>query len=101
MAVSTYSSRATRIPTFRSLGGCKFEDFTEKAGVAAGGFSVGAAWADYDRDGRLDLFVARYVHSDIHNLPKPDAPSFDYKGIAIEVPQVEGETRSEEHTSEL
>jgi hypothetical protein len=77
---------------YHNLGGCKFEDFTEKAGVAAGGFSVGAAWADYDRDGRLDLFVARYVHSDIHNLPKPDAPSFDYKGIAIEVPQVEGET---------
>ncbi|MBZ5656257.1 MAG: CRTAC1 family protein [Acidobacteriia bacterium] len=77
---------------YRNLGGCKFEDVTEKAHVAAGGFSVSAAWADYDRDGHLDLFVARYVHSDIHNLPKPGAPSFDYKGISIEVPQVEGET---------
>jgi hypothetical protein len=77
---------------YHNLGGCKFEDVTEKAGVAGGGFSVGAAWADYDRDGHLDLFVARYVHSDIHNLPKPGAPSFDYKGISIEVPQVEGET---------
>ncbi len=77
---------------YHNLGGCKFEDVTEKAGVACGGFSVGAAWADYDRDGNLDLFVARYVHSDIHNLPKPGAPSFDYKGISIEVPQAEGET---------
>jgi enediyne biosynthesis protein E4 len=77
---------------YHNLGGCKFEDVTEKAGVAGGGFSVGAAWADYDRDGHLDLFVARYVHSDIHNLPKPGAPSFDYKGISIEVPQAEGET---------
>lgn len=77
---------------YHNLGGCKFEDVTEKANVSAGGFSVGAAWADYDRDGLLDLFVARYVHSDIHNLPKPGDPSFDYKGISIEVPQAEGET---------
>ena len=77
---------------YHNLGGCKFEDVTEKAGVSGGGFSVGAAWADYDRDGHLDLFVARYVHSDIHNLPKPGQSSFDYKGISIEVPQVEGET---------
>jgi hypothetical protein len=53
---------------------------------------VGAAWADYDRDGRLDLFVSRYVHSDIHNLPKAGALSFNYKGLPVEVPRVEGET---------
>jgi hypothetical protein len=77
---------------YHNLGGCKFEDVTERTHVTAGGFSVGAAWADYDRDGHLDLFVARYVHSDIHNLPRPSARSFDYKGVAIEVPEVEGES---------
>lgn len=77
---------------YHNLGGCKFEDVTERAHVAGGGFSVGAAWADYDRDGRLDLFVSRYVHSDIHKLPQPGTPSFNYKGVAIEVPQGEGET---------
>jgi hypothetical protein len=29
--------------------------------VSAGGWSVSAAFLDYDRDGRLDLFVARYL----------------------------------------
>ena len=77
---------------YHNLGGCKFEDVTERAHVAASGFSVGAAWADYDRDGRLDLFVSRYVHTDIHNLPKPGSASFNYKGLPIETPGVEGET---------
>src|SRR5919204_140693 len=42
---------------YRGLGGCKFEDVTERSGVAVGGFSTGAAWGDYDRDGLVDLFV--------------------------------------------
>jgi hypothetical protein len=77
---------------YHNLGGCKFEDVTERAHVAGGGFSVGAAWADYDRDGHVDLFVSRYVHSDIHNLPALGSPSFNYKGLPIEVPGTEGET---------
>ena len=30
---------------YHNLGNCKFEDVTDKAGVGAGGFSTGAAWA--------------------------------------------------------
>jgi len=77
---------------YHNLGGCKFEDVTERAHVTGGGFSVGAAWADYDRDGHLDLFVSRYVHSDIEHLPAPGSPSFNYKGLPIEVPGTGGET---------
>jgi len=77
---------------YHNLGGCKFEDVTRKAHVAGGGFSAGAAWADYDRDGFLDLFVSRYVNSDVHHLPQPGSRAFDYQGVQMEVPQLDGQT---------
>jgi hypothetical protein len=42
---------------YRNLGGMKFKDVTERAGVAGRGYSMGAAAADYDNDGHTDLFV--------------------------------------------
>ena len=43
---------------YRNLGNFKFRDVTEKAGLAGAGYSMGAAAADYDNDGHVDLFVA-------------------------------------------
>jgi hypothetical protein len=43
---------------FHNEGNLKFRDVTEQAGVAGAGYSMGAATADYDNDGRTDLFVA-------------------------------------------
>jgi hypothetical protein len=47
-----------------------FTDITEKAGVKnSGKWAAGAAWIDYDRDGRLDLFICNYAkfsYSDTH-----------------------------------
>jgi hypothetical protein len=43
---------------YRNVGGFRFQDVTEKAGVAGSGYSMGAAAADYDNDGHVDLFVA-------------------------------------------
>ena len=44
----------------RNTGDFRFEDATASAGLAPGAerWSYAAAWADYDRDGDLDLFVA-------------------------------------------
>ncbi len=42
---------------YRNLGGFRFEDVTERAGLQGSGFSMGAAAADFDNDGRTDLLV--------------------------------------------
>src|SRR5271170_3145248 len=46
---------------FRNLGGCKFEDVTEKAGVGAtpGIWNQGATFVDINNSGRLDIYVCR------------------------------------------
>lgn len=50
---------------YRNNGDGTFGDVTDQAGVggkeAGEPFHVGAAWLDYNKDGRLDLFVTRYV----------------------------------------
>jgi hypothetical protein len=45
----------------RNRGDGTFEEVTRRAGVADGRWSVGAAFADLDRDGLLDLFVVNYI----------------------------------------
>jgi hypothetical protein len=47
---------------FHNNGDGTFTNVTEPAGVSnPGKFAASAAWFDYDRDGRLDLFVANYA----------------------------------------
>ncbi|MBI1792181.1 MAG: CRTAC1 family protein [Acidobacteria bacterium] len=43
---------------YRNEGGMKFTDVTREAGLAGEGYSMGAAAADFDNDGLVDLFVA-------------------------------------------
>jgi hypothetical protein len=42
---------------YRNDGGFKFTDVTAKAGLAGDGYGFGAAAADFDNDGFVDLFV--------------------------------------------
>jgi hypothetical protein len=47
---------------FRNLGGYKFEDVTQKAGVGGtpGVWTQGATFVDVNNSGRLDIYVCRY-----------------------------------------
>jgi hypothetical protein len=45
----------------RNNGAGRFDDVTAAAGVVGSGWSTSAAFLDYDADGWLDLFVARYL----------------------------------------
>jgi hypothetical protein len=45
---------------FRNVGGERFEDTTDEAGVGFVGCGMGAAWGDYDSDGDLDLYVTAF-----------------------------------------
>ena len=58
---------------------------TAAAGVAAAGWSTGCGFADYDRDGDLDLFVARYVNIDLRKLPQfGKDKTCEYRGIPVQ-----------------
>lgn len=43
---------------YHNLGGGRFEDWTERSGLAGGGYGMGAAVGDFDNDGHPDLFVS-------------------------------------------
>ena len=58
---------------FHNQGNGSFREVAEQAGVAGSGkeWGTGCAFIDYDRDGKLDLVVANYVHFDLAKTPAP------------------------------
>jgi hypothetical protein len=62
-----------------------FADLTDKAGLTQDRtrWGVGCAFLDYDRDGRLDLFVGNYIDLDLKTAPTPDSGLCRYKGIPV------------------
>ncbi|MSV28680.1 MAG: CRTAC1 family protein [Bryobacterales bacterium] len=57
----------------RNTGAGKFEEVAAKAGVAGDGnaWHTGCTFLDYDRDGRLDLFVTSYLEFDLKTTGLP------------------------------
>ena len=68
---------------YHNDGDGRFTDVTARAGVGGGRRdSVSAAFFDYDRDGRLDLFVANYVRFDRPYLDRV-SPYCLWKGLRV------------------
>ena len=59
---SSVSNAANRL--YRNNGNGTFTDVARSAGVADARNSVAAAWADYDNDGDLDLYVVNFFEQD-------------------------------------
>jgi hypothetical protein len=71
---------------YHNNGDGTFSDVTRKAGLdqTAVRYGSGCTWLDYDRDGRLDLFVANYLNTTLDKLPKPgENPDCTWKGVAV------------------
>ena len=71
---------------FHNNGDGTFSDVTRKAGLynEQVRWGAGCAWLDYDRDGRLDLFVCNYVKFDPARLSAPgSALNCQWKGIPV------------------
>ena len=60
---------------FHNEGNGTFHEVAEQSGTAGSGkeWGTGCAFVDYDRDGKLDLVVANYVHFDLARTPAPGA----------------------------
>jgi len=70
---------------YHNNGDGTFTDVTAKAGVATDGkrWNTGCAFVDYDRDGKLDLFVANYIDMDLATAPVPESGPCLYKGVMV------------------
>jgi hypothetical protein len=70
---------------YHNNGNGTFTDVSEKAGVAGNGkrWNTGCAFVDYDRDGRLDLFVANYIDMDLATAPVPESGPCLYKSVMV------------------
>jgi hypothetical protein len=71
---------------FHNQGNGVFKEVAEQAGVAGTGkeWGTGCAFIDYDRDGKLDIAVANYVHFDLSQTPAPgQTAGCMWKGVPV------------------
>ena len=71
---------------YKNNGDGSFSDVTQKAGLStdATRWGSGCTFIDYDRDGKLDLFVANYLKFDLANTPEPGkGANCTWKGVPV------------------
>ncbi|HEY0795238.1 MAG TPA: CRTAC1 family protein [Acidisarcina sp.] len=71
---------------YHNNGDGTFTDVAAKAGLTypKNRFGAGSTFIDYNRDGKLDLFVSNYVEIDLAHAPGPSmsVPNCNYEGVA-------------------
>ena len=80
--VTAYGTNAL----YRGRGDGRFEDVSEAAGLptAATRWGSGCSFLDFDRDGRLDLFVANYLTFDLRTAAEPgQGVNCLWKGVPV------------------
>jgi len=71
---------------YHNNGDGTFADVTEKVGLKTekAEWSTGCSFVDYDHDGKVDLFIARYVDFSYASVPKPGQGRWcQWKGLSI------------------
>ena len=71
---------------YKNTGKGQFVDVTEKAGLmhSSPRWTTGCSFLDYDKDGKLDLFVSNYVNFDIKKTPAKGTNQFcRWKGMPV------------------
>jgi hypothetical protein len=72
---------------YHNEGNGVFKNVSAKAGVTTAGklrrWNTGCAFLDYDRDGKLDLFVANYINFDPKTAPLPETGPCTFKGMMV------------------
>ena len=71
---------------YHNNGDGTFTDVTAKAGLATtrDEWSTGCSFVDYDRDGKADIFLARYVDFSYDSVPRPGQGRWcQWKGINV------------------
>jgi hypothetical protein len=67
IAAERGKEKAARAALFHNLGNWKFEDVTDKAGVANERWGMGVAVGDYDNDGFADIYVGNFGTSRLYH----------------------------------
>jgi hypothetical protein len=70
IAAEQGKEKAPRAALYHNLGNWKFEDVTEKAGVANERWGMGLAVGDYDNDGYPDIYVGNFGVSRLYHNNK-------------------------------
>ena len=67
IAATQGKEKPPRAALYRNLGSWRFEDVTDKAGIANERWGMGVAVGDYDNDGRPDVYVSNFGVSRLYH----------------------------------